>query len=56
MENIQEDETNYAKYLYDKGYLPGPIKCTCGGTNFTKYKDSQYSTSQCSFRCLNNSC
>ena len=55
MENIKEEETNYAKYLYDKGYLPSPIKCTCGGTNFTIYKDSQYSTSQCSFRCLNNS-
>ena len=56
MEGIQEDETNYAKYLYVKGFLPGPIKCSCGGTNFNIYKDSQYSTSQCSFKCLNNSC
>ena len=56
MESIQEDETNYAKYLYVKGFLPGPIKSSCGGTNFNIYKDSQYSTSQSSFRCLNNSC
>ena len=56
MEGIQEDETNYAKYLYVKGFLPGPIKCSCGGTNFNIYKDSQYCISQCSFRCLNISC
>ena len=55
MESIQGDETNYAKYLYVKGFLPGLIKCSCLGTNFNIYKDSQYSTNQCNFRCLNNS-
>ena len=56
MEDLQEKETEYAKYLCNKKFLHEPIKCYCGGKNFNIYNDGQYTTSYCNFRCLNNSC
>lgn len=50
------DESQYAKILYEKGYLPGPIQCKCGSKIFTIYTDNQYKTTLCSFRCLNTKC
>ena len=54
MSNISEYE--YAKMLYIKGYLPGPIKCSCGSNHFDIQKFSQNKTNNCCFRCLNNNC
>ena len=45
-ENIAS-ETDYAKYLYAKGFLPGPIKCSCQNTYFTIQNDTNNITSRC---------
>ena len=58
--NIQDqnitNETDYAKYLYAKGILPGPIKCSCNNTYFTIQNDGNNNTSGCCFRCQNSKC
>ena len=54
-ENIT-NETDYAKYLYSKGILSGPMKCSCNNTYFTKQNYINNITSGCSFRCQNSNC
>ena len=56
MQSAKGDESYFANYLFEKSYLPGPIKCVCGGTSFVIYKDSTNQTSGCSFRCPNTFC
>ena len=51
--SIAEKEIEVAKRLFVDGYLPGPIKCSCGETNFNINNDSSNHTSLCCFRCSN---
>ena len=55
LSNISDD-IKYAIELHELGYLPGPDKCTCGSTNFVIYKDISFTTTSCSFRCINSNC
>ena len=56
MINLQEEEINYVKQLYSKGYLPGPLECSCKSKIFNIYKDNQYKINSMSFRCANYLC
>ena len=38
MQDIDK-EIEFAKFLYKKGYLPGPKKCDCGKDIFNIQKD-----------------
>ena len=53
---INDNETDYAKFLYNKGYIKDPQICKCGNSEFNIYKDSGSKTSQCIFRCTNAKC
>lgn len=37
---INDNETDYAKFLYNKGYIKAPQICKCGNSVFNIYKDS----------------
>ena len=37
--NGNEDKIQYAEFLFQKCYLPGPIKCSYGGQIFNINKD-----------------
>lgn len=52
---INDIETDYAKFLYNKGYIKAPQICKCGSSVFI-IKDSGSKTSQCIFRCTNAKC
>ena len=54
--SIAEKEIDVAKRLFADGYLPSPIKCSCGAKNFNINYDSSNQTSLCSFRCTNYKC
>ena len=43
-------EIEYAKYLWNAGYIPGPTEYDCGDNNFEIYNDSYNKASGCSFR------
>ena len=49
-------EIDYAKALYSKGVLPGPIVCSCKSKSFKIYYDKQYKTNPMSFTCANPKC
>lgn len=51
--NAQKSEIEYAKYLWNAGYIPGSQKCFCGNDDFEVCNDSYNKTSGCSYRCLN---
>ena len=53
---INDNESDYAKFLYNKGYIKAPQICKCGSSVFNIYKDSGSKTSQCIFRCTNAKC
>ena len=48
-QDSEEDEITYAKLLYSKGYLTGPIECSCKSKIFNIYKDRQYKINSMSF-------
>ena len=52
-DKIKEKAIETANYLHEKGYLPGPGYCTCGGNYFKIYKDPNYKLNCCSFSCYN---
>lgn len=54
--NLEGKEIEYAKYLYNIGYLPGPGICTSGNKFFNIQNDSNNKTSRCTFRCNNSMC
>lgn len=43
--SIKEKEIEIATELFANQYLPGPIKCCCGGEIFRIYKDIYNQTS-----------
>ena len=53
-DNIQEFE--FTQFLFDKGYLPGPIRWDWGKNSFSIQKDRMCKTSGCIFSCLNYTC
>ena len=53
---IYDNENDYAKFLYNKGYIKAPQIYKCGNSVFNIYKDSGSKTSQCIFRCTNAKC
>lgn len=54
--NLERKETEYAKYLYYLGYLPGPDICTFGNKFFNIQNDFYNKASGCTFRCNNSKC
>jgi len=54
--NAQKSEIEYAKYLWNVGYIPRSQQFVCGNNNFEIYNDSYNKTSGCSYRCLNSKC
>jgi len=55
MQDIDK-EIEFAKFLYKKGYLPGPKKCDWCKDIFNIQKGSSCKTSGCIFRCSNYAC
>lgn len=51
-----QEEIDYAKKLYAKSILTGPIKCSCQSKSFKIYYDKQYQTNPMSFTCANPNC
>ena len=49
-------EIQFAQYLFEKGFLPGPKSCDCGRNIFKIQKDNSCKTSGCIFRCSNYPC
>ena len=56
MDNIEEGELNFAKMLYDRGYIIGPKMCSCGNKNFVIQYDKYSKISNSIFRCKNPNC
>ena len=42
----QDNEVEYAQYLFLEGYILGPGKCSCLNKTFTIQYDSSYKTSK----------
>jgi len=52
----QQTEKDFAIYLGDNVFLPGPEQCKCNGKIFSIQKDILSKTSECVFRCPNSKC
>ena len=53
---MQSNTIDYARSLYDKGFICGPGICSCGSNKFNIYKDAKYKVNNCSFTCGNYKC
>ena len=49
----KKPETEYAKDLYMRGYLPGPEICNCSSKSFEIQNFTANKTHECCFTCLN---
>ncbi len=50
IENLENDEIEYAKLLKKGGILSGPQKCSCGNKSFYIQIDNSNKTSKCYLR------
>ena len=53
---MQNNTIDYARILYDKGFICGPGKCSCGSNKFNIYNDSKYKVNNYSVNYGNYKC